>query len=165
MNYIYIGKIVNTHGIKGELRILSDFPYKNQIFKTGTKIYIGKKKELKIIEKYRFHKIFDMVVLKGYYDINEVLPYKGKDVYIDRDETKIDGMLEEDYIGLEVYSNNQRKGTIKGLLKGIKQDNFIIEHNNKTYYVPNVDAFVKTIDLENKKMEIEEIEGLFHDEN
>lgn len=164
MNYIYIGKIVNTHGIKGELRIISDFPYKDQVFKSNTKIYIGKKKELEIIEKYRFHKIFDMVVLKGHYDINEVLPYKGKDVYIDREETKIEGMLEEDYIGLNVYSNNVLKGIIVGILKGVKQDNLIIENNNKKYYVPKVDAFIKKIDLENKTIEIEEIEGLF-DEN
>ena len=33
MNKVYIGKIVNTHGIKGELRILSDFPYKDKVFK------------------------------------------------------------------------------------------------------------------------------------
>ena len=164
MNYIYIGKIVNTHGIKGELRIISDFPYKDQVFKSNTKIYIGKKKELEIIEKYRFHKIFDMIVLKGHYDINEVLPYKGKDVYIDREETKIEGMLEEDYIGLNVYSNNVLKGIIIGILKGVKQDNLIIENNNKKYYVPKVDAFIKKIDLENKTIEIEEIEGLF-DEN
>lgn len=164
MNYIYIGKIVNTHGIKGELRIISDFPYKDQVFKSNTKIYIGKKKELEIIEKYRFHKIFDMIVLKGHYDINEVLPYKGKDVYIDREETKIEGMLEEDYIGLKVYSNSVLKGIITGILKGVKQDNLIIENNNKKYYVPKVDVFIKKIDLENKTIEIEEIEGLF-DEN
>lgn len=164
MNYICIGKIVNTHGIKGELRILSDFPYKNQIFKPNIKIYIGKKKELKIIEKYRFHKIFDMVILQGHYDINEVLPYKGKDVYIDRDETKIDGILEEDYMGLKVYCNGVFKGIVTGLLKGVKQENLIIENNAKKYYVPNVEAFVKNINLKNKMIEIEEIEGLF-DEN
>ena len=33
MKFINIGKIVNTHGIKGELRILSDFKYKDKVFK------------------------------------------------------------------------------------------------------------------------------------
>ena len=41
MKYIYIGKIVNTHGLKGEIRILSDFKYKDLIFKDNFKIYIG----------------------------------------------------------------------------------------------------------------------------
>ena len=39
MEYIYVGKIVNTHGIKGEIRILSDFKYKNEIFKENFKLY------------------------------------------------------------------------------------------------------------------------------
>ena len=47
MEYIYIGDIVNTHGIKGELRILSDFKYKENVFKKNFKIYIGKTKKNK----------------------------------------------------------------------------------------------------------------------
>ena len=43
--YIYIGKIVNTHGIKGEIRILSDFEKKDSVFVVGMPIYIGRKKE------------------------------------------------------------------------------------------------------------------------
>ena len=39
--YIYIGKIVNTHGIKGELRLLSDFKYKDKVFLENRKIYIS----------------------------------------------------------------------------------------------------------------------------
>ena len=49
MKYIIIGKIVNTHGIKGELRILSDFKYKDKIFKKGFPLYIGHTKEKEII--------------------------------------------------------------------------------------------------------------------
>ena len=49
MNKIYIGKIVNTHGIKGEIRILSDFPFKNKVFKIDNKLMI-KNIQLKVIE-------------------------------------------------------------------------------------------------------------------
>ena len=38
MDYVYIGKLVNTHGIKGEVRIISDFPYKERVFKSGIKL-------------------------------------------------------------------------------------------------------------------------------
>ena len=44
MEYICIGKIVNTHGIKGEIRILSEFPYKSLVFKQNFTVYIGKEK-------------------------------------------------------------------------------------------------------------------------
>ena len=60
MKYVYIGKIVNTHGIKGELRILSDFKYKDKVFKSNMLIYIGKDKIEEKIVSYRKHKNFDM---------------------------------------------------------------------------------------------------------
>ena len=49
MNYVYLGRIVNTHGIKGEVRIISDFEYKDRVFNIGSIIYYGSdKEELKI---------------------------------------------------------------------------------------------------------------------
>ena len=41
MDYVYIGKIVNTHGIKGELRIRSNFELKDVVFKPGFTLYVG----------------------------------------------------------------------------------------------------------------------------
>ena len=43
MNLICIGKLVNTHGIKGEVRIISDFKYKSDVFKIGNCLYIDDK--------------------------------------------------------------------------------------------------------------------------
>ena len=81
MEYIYIGKIVNTHGIKGEVRILSRFDFKEKVFVPNTLIYIGEEKIEEKIVSYRKHKSFDMVLLEGIKDINDVLKYKGKNVY------------------------------------------------------------------------------------
>ena len=38
---LYVGKVVGTHGIKGEIRILSDFQFKDKIFVVGKKLIIG----------------------------------------------------------------------------------------------------------------------------
>ena len=104
MEYIYIGKIVNTHGIKGEVRILSDFKYKQRILKIGKKIFVGKEKEEAIINSYRYHKIFDMITIKGINNINDVLKYKGKNIYTTREDLdlKEDEYLNVDLIGLSV---------------------------------------------------------------
>ena len=64
MKYINVGKLVNTHGLKGEVRILSDFRHKKNVFVKGMKLYIGKKKEEFTINTYRFHKIYDMVTFE-----------------------------------------------------------------------------------------------------
>ena len=50
MEYVLIGKIVNTHGIKGELRILSDFEYKERIFKKGFNLYPQRSERYSITE-------------------------------------------------------------------------------------------------------------------
>lgn len=161
--YIKIGKLVNTHGIKGEVRIISDFKYKEQVFKINNNLYIGKNKEKLTINSYRKHKIFDMVTFVNINNINDVLIYKGEDIFIKKDEIKIDGYLDEELIDLEVYSNNKYVGKITGILKGIKNDNLIIENNEIRNLVPNIKEFIEKVDLENKKIYIKEIEGLLNE--
>ena len=90
MKFINVGKIVNTHGIKGELRILSKFRYKDKVFKKGMNLYVGKKKEKFTINTYRFHKIFDMVTFNGFNNINDVLYLKNEFVYINEEDLVLD---------------------------------------------------------------------------
>ena len=75
MKYLYIGKIVNTHGIKGEVRILSDFEYKDLVFKVNNKLYLGDQKEEIIINSYRHHKNYEMITFNNITNINDVLKY------------------------------------------------------------------------------------------
>ena len=70
MKYIYIGKIVNTHGIKGEIRLISTFKFKDKVFVPNMNIYIGKEKIKEVITSYRPHKQFDMICMKDYNNIN-----------------------------------------------------------------------------------------------
>ena len=162
MNLIKIGKIVNTHGIKGELRILSKFPYKDKVFINNMKIYIDKK-DIEIINTYRRHKNFDMITLKGYNNINEVLKYKGKYVYIDSSDIKLDNnkYLDEELIGLIVIYENVEKGIIKDIERYDKTVLFNIKGNNKNYLIPYNDNLIDKIDINNKKIYIKDIKGLF----
>ena len=160
MNYVYLGKIVNTHGIKGEVRILSDFKYKDVVFKENFNIYIGPNKEKETIKTYRRHKQYDMITL-GYNNINEVLKYKGQNVYINKEDIG-DLKVDEDYIGLEVYTDKYI-GKITDIMKS-KDDIFVIMNGDKKYMVPNVDCFINKIDFENKKMYINNIKGLIDED-
>ena len=71
MQKVYVGKVVGTHGIKGEIRIISDFQFKDKVFVVGNILVINDKDY--VIRSYRKHKNFDMVTLNDYNDINEVL--------------------------------------------------------------------------------------------
>ena len=113
MDKVYIGKIVSTHGIKGEIRILSDFPFKNKVFVVGNKLIIDDKEYE--IKSYRVHKNFDMVTLDDYHDINEVLFLMKKNVYFDKSNLNLNDneVLDEELITYEVLTNDGKKGIIK----------------------------------------------------
>lgn len=160
MKFIKIGKIVNTHGIKGELRIISDFKYKDKVFVKDFNIYIGPDKIKEKITSYRKHKQFDMICLASYNNINEVLKYKGLYVFIDKSDLKLapNSYLNEDIIGLDVIVLNNNIGKISDVIKNVKGELLVI--NNKIL-VPYYDVFVKKIDIDNNKIYLNYIDGLF----
>ena len=49
-DYVYIGRITNTHGLKGEVKIRSNFDYKDRVFKEGFTLYIGKDKTEEVVD-------------------------------------------------------------------------------------------------------------------
>ena len=163
MKYIRIGKIVNTHGIKGELRLLSSFKYKDRVFKRDFKLYVGKDKEMVIVNNYRKHKNFDMITLKGYDNINQVLKYKGMYAFINRDDLVLgnDEYFDEDIIGLDVYMDNVYRGKVIRIDKYPSSDMLVINNNDKKYLVPYVNDFIDNIDIDKKIINLKYIEGLF----
>ena len=160
---VYVGEIVNTHGIKGELRIVSDFKYKDKVFIKGNKLYLGKRKQKVVITSYRKHKNYDMVKFEGIDDINDAIIFKGDDVFVKRESLDIDGYVDEDIIGLKVYDEDKLIGKVTSIIKN-KQEILLVKNRNKTYLIPFVDEFIKNIDLDKKILSINVIEGLL-DEN
>ena len=158
MDLVYIGKIVGTHGIKGELRIKSDFEKKEIVFKIGNKIIIDNNEH--IIRSYRYHKIFDMITIDEYNNINDVLCFVGKNVYVSRDSLKLKEkeFLLSDLIGLDVVFND----TVYGIVKDYSNDaNPLLRIEFDTnYYIPINANYIKEVDLENNKIIVDDIEGL-----
>lgn len=157
MELIYIGKIVNTHGLKGEIRIISDFKFKNEIFKTNNELYINDNKY--IINSYRKHKVFDMVTLSNVNTIDDALELKGSNVYIDKNSYTFSGYLDEELIGLDVYDKDIYKGKITDIYKTSNSELFVIE-GIKRHMVPNIENFIDKVDLKNNKIYINYIKGL-----
>lgn len=141
---IRLGKYVNTHGIKGEIRILSDFSRKDLVFKKGFKIYI-KDKEF-VINSYRRHKEYDMVTLDGINNINDIIDLKGNFVYIKRSD--IEGFIEEDLFTYHVISKNNEYKIID-ILDNKAHKILVLEGN---IMVPYVNEFIENIDDNNKKI-------------
>ena len=156
MKKIYIGKYVNTHGIKGEIRIKSVFKYKDKVFVIGNTIYINDKEF--VINSYRVHKGYDMITLKGIDNINDIINLKGNDVYIDYNSINLskDEYLDEDLLNCKVYMKKIEKGIVTGYKYFNKNKKILVVDKNKM--VPF--ELIKKIDLDNKKIIIEEVDGL-----
>ena len=162
-NYIRVGKILNTHGIKGDLKVLplTNEPSRFEKLKT---IFIDNENNKVEITKVWYNKGFVMLKLEGYNDINEVIKFKNCYILIDeKDALKLpeNSFFISQIIGLRVFcSDGNELGEIVEVLQPGANDVYVVRGNNKEYLIPAVKEFVKEINLDNNKMIIEPIEGL-----
>ena len=156
MEYVCIGKIVNTHALKGEVRIISHFEYKDKVFKVGNKLYMGQFKNEEEIETYRVHKQFDMIKFVGIDYINDVIKYKGMSVYANKESLNLldDEILENEFYGMKVYSNEEEVGIISEYRND--NGNKMIRINDK--FIPYNKDFITKIDKKNNIIYMHDIE-------
>ena len=156
MEYVYIGKIVNTHALKGEVRIISNFEYKEKVFKKDFNLYIGQFKDKEVIETYRVHKQYDMVKFKGIDYINDVLKYKGMSVYALKSDLSLNDseLLESDFSNMKVWSNGKEVGIITEYRND--NGNKMIRVNDK--FIPYNKSFIEKIDKKNNIIYMRDIE-------
>lgn len=163
MKYIEIGKITNTHGLKGELKIkaytdFNRFDKDNYIY-----VYYNNTYNKLFINSSRPNNEQLLVSFKDYLDINLVEKFKNCLVYIDetqQEELEDDEYYIEDLISLKVYNQND---DFIGVVSGVRQlpQGYILEikrENKKPALVPFVDKFI--LDVLEDKIIINEIEGL-----
>lgn len=149
---IYIGKYVNTHGIKGEIRIKSNFKYKDKVFFVGNTLIIDNQEF--VINSYRRHKEYDMVTFKGITDINQIIDLKGSRVYVFNISLSEGEYLDSTLIGFKVYMNNIYKGDVFDI-KYLNNSKKILVVNNK--YVP---FELVSVNLTEKRIDVMEVDGL-----
>lgn len=159
MEYIYIGRIITTHGLKGEMKLRSNFKFKEQVFKKGFKIYIGKDKELHEITSYRKHQEYDMIIVTDISDIDKAISYKQQLVYINKEDLDLENeYLDEDLIGLNAIYNNENIGIIESITD--EGNNNIIIRLNNGKCIPRNSNFIDNVDLNKKEIIFKNLEGL-----
>lgn len=155
-----IGKIINTHGIKGEVKV-EPYTFDKNRFSKLKSVFVGDDLEEFFIKKVRVND-FVFLTFTGYENINDVLYLKGSEIYIrdeDRLELKDDQYYISDLIGKEVYdTENNYIGLVKDILEYPANDIFIVEGKDKEIYqIPGVKEFIKKID---STITIKLIEGM-----
>lgn len=157
-----IGKLVNTHGIRGEVKIQPwcDDPY---VFdELNTLIINGEAYE---IERNRYHKTCQIVKLKGIDDINTAERLKNNVVYIERGALTLpEGRYYvADVIGLEVREESGRViGIVDDVIKTGSNDVYVLKNtfNKKQILIPVIDSVIKETNIEGGYIVAELIKGL-----
>lgn len=170
MEYVRIGKIVNTHGIRGEVRIMATTDFASERFKKGNTLHIFNSKnelvESVVVKSHRVHKNFDLVVFEGMENINLVERFKTMIVKFVKDQKEdvlaADEFYYEDIIGCEaVTTSGEVIGTVADILETGANDVWVIKRKGQAnVLVPYVDDFVESIDVTAKKVVIIPVPGL-----
>ena len=160
MKLLKIGKIVNTFGIKGELKVLSESEFIEDRFRVKETVYLEDGTAL-VISSFREHKGNVLIKVNDSNDINEIEYLKNKDLYIDQNDLPT---LEDDYYlfeleDLNVYVDDEHVGQVIEVFKPA-QTLLRIKLEDREILLPFVDAFVKSVSLKDKRIDVNLIEGL-----
>lgn len=164
-----VGKIVNTHGIKGEVRVISRTDFADERYKVGNSLFLfregqDKPVELKIIA-HRRHKNFDLLMFEGCHNVNEVVSFK--DGLLKVPESYLSALDQDEFyfheiIGCKVLTTTgEELGTIREILTPGANDVWVIQaKKGKDILIPYIEDVVKEINVADKTITIEPMEGL-----
>lgn len=157
--FLPAGEIVNTHGIRGEVRVMpwADSPD----FLLDFKVFYLDEKPMKVVSS-RVQKTCVLVKFKGIDTVEAATALRGKTLSIDRSDVKLEegAVFVQDLLGMAVYDQNGEKlGAIKDVLTMPKNDVYVVQGKHE-YMIPAVKEYVTKIDVKNARMDVIIIEGM-----
>ena len=168
MNYFNVGKIVNTQGLQGEMRVLSVTDFAEERFKKGSVLALFDEKDQFVMDveiaNHRKAKNFDIIKFKGMYYINDIEKYKGYSLKIA--EEKLTDLQDGEFyyheiIGSDVYENDVLIGQISEILQPGANDVWVVSRpGQKDLLVPYIASVVEKVSLEENKVTIHLLEGM-----
>ena len=171
--YLNVGKIVNTHGIRGEVRVISQTDFPEERYRKGQRLTLFRENKAPLeltVAGHRKHKNFDLLTFEGYPTINDVEPLRDGILKVSKDE--LSELTENEYyyheiIGLTVIDEQARElGKIKEILSPGANDVWVVQRKGKKdALIPYIESVVKQIDLDKGEVHIEIPEGLLDDED
>lgn len=163
--FLQVGVITSTHGVRGEVKV---FPTTDDAsrFKKLKKVLLdtGRERLEMEVQSVRFFKQFAIVKFKGIDNINDVEKYKGKSLFVSRENAvrlKKDEYYIADLIGMEVFTEEGRFGVLKDVMETGANEVYIInsdEHGE--VLIPAIRQCILDVDVEAGRMKIHLLEGL-----
>ncbi|WP_080147389.1 ribosome maturation factor RimM [Marinilactibacillus piezotolerans] len=168
MEFYDVGKVVNTHGLKGEVRVISITNTPEERYFTGASLIWfgenGEQVEL-IVRSHRVHKNFDLVAFEDYPTINEVEQFVGGMLRVGEDqllELNEDEFYLHEIIGCTVVDEDGNElGKVKEVLSPGANDVWVVQRQNKRdLLLPYIESVILDVDIENQVVKAFVMEGL-----
>lgn len=163
-----VGKIVNTQGLKGEVRVISRTDFPDERYKKGNTLLLeqeGKPLIELVVASHRKHKNFDILSFKDHPSINDVEKYRDGMLQITSDQ--MHALPENEFylheiIGLKVIDEEGEEiGKIKEVLSPGANDVWVIQRvQQKDLLIPYIEEVVKKVDIAEGVVTIHIMEGL-----
>ncbi len=165
MELITIGKIINTHGLNGTLKVKSFTDFKEQRYSEGTPLYIVFERDYipVTVKSHKESKTIDLVTFNEFEHINQVEKFKGCDIVIDKElihKLDEDEFYYKQIIGLDVYDDKELIGKCIDIRDYPQGEVIVVKTNGKDKLIPFRKEFIKEVNLEDNKLVIIMWEGL-----
>ncbi|MFS0787053.1 ribosome maturation factor RimM [Shouchella sp. 1P09AA] len=164
-----VGRLVNTHGVRGEVRVLANTDFGEERFAIGSQLKVASRPEEKgtllQVTSHRKHKNFDLLTFEGYTNMNDVEGFKGSYLYVSE---KLLSELDEhefyyhEIIGCRVTDEEENDlGTITDIIETGANDVWVVQRSGKKdLLLPYIEQVVKEVDLEASVVKVHVMEGL-----
>lgn len=167
-----VGKIVNTHGIRGELKIVPQTDFPEIRFAKGSRLLCfppnGGEPVPVTVSRARFHKGTYLVKFSEFDNINEVEKFKGGSLKVSEDqlvELEDGEYYYHQIVGCQVFNEEgELLGTVKEIWAPGANDVWVARSaDGKELLIPYIDEVVKQVDIAAKRIVIRPLEGMFDD--
>ena len=164
MEIIEVGQIVNTHGIRGEIRLN---PWTDDLYDLlDLSVFFDKDKTPFEVEKSKVHKNVVINKFKGINTMNDAEKLKGKTLYTEKTPLPEGRYYIKDLIGLTAFEEGVKLGTLTDVFNTGANDIYEIKtEDGKKIYLPVIDGVIGDVDLEDKKIFVTIPDGLLDDDN
>jgi len=165
-NLLQVGIISSTHGVRGEVKV---FPTTDDVkrFKKLKEVLLdadGEQRPLQI-ESVKFFKQFAILKFKGYDNVNDIEKYKGKSLFVSRENAvklNKDEYFIADLIGMKVENED---GSFQGVLKDVIETGAndvytVLCEDGKEVLIPAIKECILEVDLDSNEMKVHLLDGL-----
>ena len=161
LSYIEAGEIVTTHGVRGEVKVLSWLDSPDMLCEFSRCRIGGKEYAMDAV---RVQKTCNLVKLRGVDTMEDAQKLRGKTMELYREDISDELIFAAELVGMEVFAGETSIGKITEVLDYPGNSVYVVQ-GEREYLIPAVKEFILSTDLEKNEMRVKLLEGMASDED